>query len=217
MEKHAVARLIGSPPGYVGFEQGGQLTEKVRRKPYSVILFDEIEKAHPEVFNIFLQLLDEGRLTDGQGRIVSFKNCIIIMTSNIGAELLLKADTITPDIQKKIELELHTVFKPEFLNRIDGIAFFNRLSKENIAQIATLEFATIKNRLKEKQIALAITQQAVDHICTQGYIPEFGARPLKRAIHNDIVVPIAQFLLQNPDAKQLIVDYNDNAIIIKST
>lgn len=215
MEKHAVARLIGSPPGYVGFEHGGQLTEKVRRKPYSVILFDEIEKAHPEVFNIFLQLLDEGRLTDGQGRVVSFKNCIIIMTSNIGAELLLKTEAITPDIQQKIESELHKIFKPEFLNRIDGIAFFNRLSKEHIAKIASLEFKILEQRMKEKQIALSISQKAMDEICAQGYVPEFGARPLKRLIHNAIVVPIAQYILQNPHAKQLFVDYNNNEFMPK--
>jgi ATP-dependent Clp protease ATP-binding subunit ClpB len=215
MEKHAVARLIGSPPGYVGFEQGGQLTEKVRRKPYSVILFDEIEKAHPEVFNIFLQLLDEGRLTDGQGRSVSFKNCIIIMTSNIGAELLLTTEKITPTIQKQIESELHKMFKPEFLNRIDGIAFFNRLSKKHMAKIANIEFKAIEQRMKEKKIVLTITQKAMNEICQEGYVPEFGARPLKRLIHNVVVVPMAQYILQNPQTKRLSVDYIDKSFILK--
>ena len=214
MEKHSVARLIGSPPGYVGFEQGGQLTEKIRRKPYSVILFDEIEKAHPEVFNIFLQLLDEGRLTDGQGRIVSFKNCIIIMTSNIGAKLLLETETITPSVKKTIETELQKVFKPEFLNRIDGIAFFNRLSKADITKIAEIELENIKERLKAKQITMTISQEAINYICKEGYVPEFGARPLKRLIHNEIVVPIAQFLLKNHSVKNIAIDYAHKKVTI---
>lgn len=209
MEKHAVSRLIGSPPGYIGFEQGGQLTEQIRRKPYSVILFDEIEKAHPEVFNLFLQLFDEGRLTDGQGKTVSFKQCIIIMTSNIGAPLLLATETITKEIKASIEKELHTIFKPEFLNRIDSIVFFNRLSQADIKLIAIREITKINKRVQARGINLVITEPALNELCVQGYVPEFGARPLKRIIYEKVMVPAAQALLHKDIITLITIDYNN--------
>jgi len=198
MEKHAVARLIGAPPGYVGYEEGGQLTEAVRRHPYSVVLFDEIEKAHPDVFNIFLQILDEGHLTDSQGRTVSFKNTIIIMTSNLGSEIILKAQGITEEVKDAIEMVLRKTFKPEFLNRIDAIAFFNSLTQEDVRRIAQIQLNQLAKRLTEKNIALTYDQSVLEYIAREGYEPEFGARPLKRAIQQFVVAPLSQFLLRNP-------------------
>ena len=191
MEKHAVARLIGAPPGYVGYEEGGQLTEQVRRNPYSIILFDEVEKAHPDVFNIFLQILDEGRLTDSQGRTVSFKNCIIIMTSNIGSDILLSAPEITPTV-KDVEKLLHQFFRPEFLNRIDAVVFSKRLEQPNIERIAQIQLGDLAHRMKERHISLTIDKSAVKHLAELGYSPEFGARPLKRVIQQSVVVPLSQ-------------------------
>lgn len=215
MEKHAVARLIGSPPGYVGYEEGGQLTEQVRRNPYSVILFDEIEKAHPDVFNIFLQILDEGHLTDGQGRQVSFKNCIIIMTSNIGSHLILEAKTIDEKVRESINKELHRAFKPEFLNRIDAIVFFNSLEEEQIIAIAKIHIEKLVERMQERHITLNIKPKVDAFIAKKGYVKEFGARPLKRAIQEYITVPLSQFLLKNPDSKTITVDVEKDAIAIK--
>ncbi len=214
MEKHAVARLIGSPPGYVGYEEGGQLTEQVRRNPYSVILFDEIEKAHPDVFNIFLQILDEGHLTDGQGRQVSFKNCIIIMTSNIGSHLILAAKTIDEKVKEEINKELYHVFKPEFLNRIDAIVFFNSLDEKQIVSIARIHIEKLVKRLKDRHITLTIDQSVEKFIAEKGYVKEFGARPLKRAIQDYITVPLSQFLLKNPEAKEITVNVKNNAIAL---
>lgn len=214
MEKHSVARLIGSPPGYVGYEQGGQLTEEVRRNPYSVILFDEIEKAHPEVFNIFLQILDEGHLTDGQGRNVSFKNCIIIMTSNIGSQLILEAKKIDRTVKQNIEKNLHASFKPEFLNRIDAIVFFNRLSKENIKEIAHLHLQKLTDRLAQKDIVLNLNNEVVEFVGEKGYNPEFGARPLKRAVQEYVTVPLSQYLLKYSDTKKITLSIKNNNIII---
>ena len=214
MEKHAVSRLIGSPPGYVGHEEGGQLTEAVRRNPYSVILFDEIEKAHPEVFNIFLQILDDGRLTDGQGRTINFKNCVIIMTSNIGSELILQAKKIDDKVKNEIEKQLHKVFRPEFLNRIDDIVFFNMISKETIKNIAKNHIEEFKRRMTTKNIMVTVSDKAVDFIAEQGYEPEFGARPLKRAIQQLLIVPTSRFLLMHPDTKNIKVDVKDDKIII---
>ena len=201
MEKHAVARLIGAPPGYVGYEEGGQLTEAVRKQPYSVVLFDEIEKAHPDVFNIFLQILDEGRLTDSQGRTVSFKNCIIIMTSNIGSHLILEAPTLDQKVKDSVERLLHAQFKPEFLNRIDAIVFFRRLSQEDVVKIARIQIDELKKRLHERHVNLEIDKNVYEKIAELGYEPEFGARPLKRAIQSFITVPVSQFLIKNPDTK----------------
>ena len=214
MEKHSVARLIGSPPGYVGYEEGGQLTEQIRRNPYSVVLFDEIEKAHPDVFNIFLQILDEGHLTDGQGRQVSFKNCIIIMTSNIGSHLILAAKTIDDKVKEEINKELYRVFKPEFLNRIDAIVFFNSLDEKQIISIARIHIEKLVQRLKDRHIALTIDPSVEKFIAEKGYVKEFGARPLKRAIQDYITVPLSQFLLKNPEAKEISVNVKNNAIAL---
>jgi ATP-dependent Clp protease ATP-binding subunit ClpB len=194
MEKFAMSRLIGSPPGYVGYEEGGQLTEAVRRRPYSVILFDEIEKAHPEVFNVLLQTLDDGRLTDGQGRVVDFRNTIIIMTSNIGSELILEAESMD-EIRKEIDSLLKMHFKPEFLNRIDEIVLFERLSEDMIRSIADLRLVELSSRLAERNIAIDIGPEARDFIAAEGYDRRFGARPLKRAI---------QSLLENPLSKSVL-------------
>jgi ATP-dependent Clp protease ATP-binding subunit ClpB len=212
MEKHAVARLIGSPPGYVGYEEGGQLTEQIRRNPYSVVLFDEIEKAHPDVFNIFLQILDEGHLTDGQGRQVSFKNCIIIMTSNIGSHLILAAKTIDEKVREDINKELYRVFKPEFLNRIDAIVFFNSLDEKQIVSIAHIHLEKLIHRLKERHVTLMIDKSVEKFIAEKGYVKEFGARPLKRAIQDYITVPLSQFLLKNPEAREITVNVKNNMI-----
>lgn len=215
MEKHAVSRLIGSPPGYVGHEEGGQLTEAVRRNPYSVVLFDEIEKAHPEVFNIFLQILDDGRLTDGQGRTINFKNTVIIMTSNIGSDLILQAKKIDDKVKNEIEARLHKAFRPEFLNRIDDIVFFNMLDESIIKDIARVHLKNFERRLTDRQIKVTISDAAVACIAEHGFVQEFGARPLKRAIHQHIVVPASQYLLQHPDAKELTIDCKDNKITVK--
>jgi ATP-dependent Clp protease ATP-binding subunit ClpB len=214
MEKHAVARLIGAPPGYVGYEEGGQLTEQVRRNPYSVILFDEIEKAHPDVFNIFLQILDEGRLTDSQGRTVSFKNCIIIMSSNLGSDIILAAKEITDKVKQQVESVLHKSFRPEFLNRIDAIVFFKRLNEQDIEQIARINLKDLEKRMVEHGITLSIDDAAIIKLAEEGYSEEFGARPLKRTIHNLITVPISQHMLKHPEAKKLHVGVKNGAISI---
>lgn len=215
MEKHAVARLIGAPPGYVGFEEGGQLTEAVRRHPYSIILFDEIEKAHPDVFNIFLQILDEGRLTDSQGRTVSFKNNIIIMTSNIGSDQILEAHTITDQLRRSIEEKLYKTFRPEFLNRIDAIVFFKILSPDDVKKIAQIQLHELEERLKKQQVTITFDKAVIDHMAERGYIPELGARPLKRAIQQNIIVPLSQFLLRNPEIKKISVTFDkDKGILL---
>ena len=204
MEKHTVSRLIGAPPGYVGYEEGGQLTEAVRRRPYSVILFDEIEKAHPDVFNTLLQLLDEGRLTDGQGRVVDFRNSLIIMTSNIGGDLIQSAARIE-DVKEAISALLKVTFKPEFLNRIDETIFFNRLGKPEILKIVDIQLDLLKNRLKERKVTLEATAKAKAYLAEVGYDPLYGARPLKRTIQN---------LVQNPMAKMMLAgDIADGATV----
>ncbi|MDR1374564.1 MAG: ATP-dependent chaperone ClpB [Treponema sp.] len=193
-EKHSVSRLIGAPPGYVGYEQGGQLTEAVRRRPYSVILFDEIEKAHPEVFNVFLQILDDGRLTDGQGRAVDFKNVIIIMTSNLGSDLILEAKK--PDaIRDALTELLKQSFRPEFLNRIDETVIFNRLGREEIGKIVEIQLARLAERLAERKIELRLTKDAKELLAERGYDPLFGARPLKRTIQSDLENPLAKAII----------------------
>ena len=194
MEKFSVSRLIGAPPGYVGYDEGGQLTEAVRRRPYSVVLFDEIEKAHPDVFNVLLQVLDDGRLTDGQGRIVDFKNSIIIMTSNLGSDLILEAKN-TDDIKEKINELLKVSFRPEFLNRIDEIITFTRLDKKYINAIARNQIEKVAERLKDRRINLEVSNEAIDFISDVGYDAQFGARPLKRAIQNYIENPLAKEIL----------------------
>jgi ATP-dependent Clp protease ATP-binding subunit ClpB len=194
MEKHSVSRLIGAPPGYVGYEEGGQLTEAVRRRPYSVVLFDEVEKAHPEVFNVLLQMLDDGRLTDGQGRVVDFRNAIIIMTSNIGSEFILTMKNMD-EVRARIDDLLKNYFKPEFLNRIDEIVVFDRLDESMIRRITDLRLGELASRLAQRNISLSVDDAAKDYIAKEGFDQQFGARPLKRAIQN---------LLENPIAKKLL-------------
>ena len=215
MEKHAVARLIGAPPGYVGYEEGGQLTEAVRRHPYSVILFDEIEKAHPDVFNIFLQILDEGHLTDSQGRTVSFKNCIIIMTSNIGSDIMLAAKTLDDKVKEAIEALLHKHFRPEFLNRIDAIVFFKTLTKDDVVRIAQIQVDLVKQRLAERHIILDVAREVLEQLADVGFEPEFGARPLKRAIQNLINIPLAQYLLHKPETKQIKASVKNGKVVLQ--
>ena len=186
MEKHSVARLIGAPPGYVGYEEGGQLTEAVRRRPYSVILFDEIEKAHPDVFNVMLQILDDGRLTDGKGRTVDFKNTVIIMTSNVGVGMS----------ETNIREALRSHFKPEFLNRIDDIIIFKSLGKEEIAKIIDIQLESLRNHLADRKITLEMTPAAREALFKEGYDPAFGARPLKRAIQKLLADPLALRILE---------------------
>lgn len=194
MEKFSVSRLIGAPPGYVGYDEGGQLTEAIRRRPYSVVLFDEIEKAHPDVFNVLLQVLDDGRLTDGQGRVVDFKNSIIIMTSNLGSDLILEAKD-TDGIKEKLNELLKVSFRPEFLNRIDEIITFTRLDKKYIKEIAKNQIEKVAERLKDRRINLTISDEALEFISDVGYDVQFGARPLKRAIQNYIENPLAKEIL----------------------
>jgi ATP-dependent Clp protease ATP-binding subunit ClpB len=199
MEKHSVARLIGAPPGYVGYEEGGQLTEQVRRRPYAVVLFDEIEKAHPDVFNVLLQMMDDGRLTDGKGRVVDFKNTIIIMTSNIGSQLLqadsLKSDRDFDQAAQQVQNLLHSHFKPEFLNRVDDIIVFRPLGKEQLVKIIELRLEDVRRLLADRKISLELTEAAKDLLFTEGYDPNFGARPLKRAIQKLIQDPLALKIL----------------------
>ena len=197
MDKFSVTRLIGAPPGYVGYDEGGQLTEAVRRRPYSVVLFDEVEKAHPDVFNVFLQLLDDGRLTDGQGRVVDFKNTIIIMTSNLGSDLILEAtdEKEEESVKSGIEALLKKTFKPEFLNRIDEIVMFNRLGKEHVKGIVKLQLDRMAKRLADKRITMVFDDSAVDFICDVGYDPAFGARPVKRAVQTYVENPLAKEIL----------------------
>ncbi len=193
-EKHSVSRLIGAPPGYVGYEQGGQLTEAVRRRPYSVLLFDEVEKAHPEVFNVFLQILDEGRLTDGQGRVVDFKNAIVIMTSNLGSELILQAAD-AQEIRAALGELLKTHFRPEFLNRIDETVIFNRLGKAEIVKIVDIQLERLAKRLLERKLTLDIEANAKALLAELGYDPLFGARPLKRVIQTELENPLAKAMI----------------------
>lgn len=202
MEKHAVARLIGAPPGYVGYEEGGQLTEAVRRKPYSVVLFDEVEKAHPDVFNTLLQLLDDGRLTDSKGRTVSFKNTLVIMTSNLGAHHLIESkvsaplrDTVDEATRERVMAEVRTHFRPEFLNRIDDIILFESLSLSRLAQIVNLQLNSLRKRLSERHIDLELTEEACELLARLGYDPIYGARPLKRLIRKLVENPLARLLI----------------------
>ena len=225
MEKHTVSKLIGSPPGYVGFEEGGQLTEKVRRKPYSVVLFDEIEKAHPDVFNMLLQILEDGRLTDSQGRTVDFKNTIIIMTSNVGARLITEKqsslgfnsenenaeESEKKDIKELVTGELRKVFRPEFLNRVDDIIVFNKLNKDEIKQIAVKMLKTLENRLDKMNIKISFTDNAVSKIADKGFDENYGARPLRRAIQNEIEDPLSEQMLEGKvkDGAVVTCDFAD--------
>ena len=195
MEKHSVARLIGAPPGYVGYEEGGYLTEAVRRKPYSVILFDEIEKAHPDVFNALLQILDDGRLTDGQGRTVDFKNSVVVMTSNIGSRFIVEGDLAPEAVSAKVMEALRAHFRPEFLNRIDDLVIFNSLTLADLRRVVEIQIAVLAKRLKERELALELTPGAIDYLARIGHDPVYGARPLKRAIQTELMDPLALKLL----------------------
>ena len=196
MERHAVARLIGAPPGYVGHDEGGFLTESIRRKPYSVLLFDEIEKAHPDVFNILLQILDDGRLTDGKGRTVDFSNTVIIMTSNVGGQYLQQIDEIGEDKARDlVSEEMRETFRPEFLNRLDEIVFFHSLTEAQIGEIVGLQLDEFNRRLGNRRIHLEFTDEARRTIAAQGYDPAYGARPLKRVMQRLVENPLAQDLL----------------------
>ncbi len=195
MEKHAVSRLLGAPPGYVGYEEGGQLTERIRRRPYAVILFDEIEKAHPDVFNILLQILEDGRLTDGQGRVVNFKNTVIIMTSNIGSQYFQDAAMSRENLRRKIQEELKSHFRPEFLNRIDEIVVFHKLSEKDIEHIVALQWKELEQKLAARRITLALDDKAKQKLGREGYDPDFGARPLRRLIQREIQDALALKLL----------------------
>ncbi|WP_236870376.1 ATP-dependent chaperone ClpB [Candidatus Bandiella numerosa] len=218
MEKHSVARLIGSPPGYVGYEEGGKLTETVRRRPYQVILFDEVEKAHPDVFNILLQVLDEGRLTDGQGRTVDFKNTLIILTSNLGSQLIssLPADKDVNEIQDEIMVFVRESFKPEFINRLDEIILFNKLKKENMADIVDIQLERLKDLLSEKNISIEVTPKLKLWLADKGFDEVYGARPLKRVIQNKIQNFIAEKLISGEviPKDNIILDLQDGEIVI---
>jgi ATP-dependent Clp protease ATP-binding subunit ClpB len=209
MEKHTVSRLVGAPPGYVGYDEGGQLTEAVRRRPYSVILFDEIEKAHPDVFNVLLQLLDDGRLTDGQGRTVDFKNCVVIMTSNLAGQLILSFKGQNYEKMKEQCLEvLRQSFRPEFLNRVDEIVVFRPLDKEELRAIVDIQMGRLRQRLAERKIELELTDKARDHFAAEGYDPVYGARPLRRMIQRELETALARKILLGEvrDGSHVIVD-----------
>jgi ATP-dependent Clp protease ATP-binding subunit ClpB len=195
MERHAVSRLVGAPPGYVGYEEGGQLTEAIRRRPYSVILLDEIEKAHPDVFNMLLQILDDGRLTDSQGRTIDFKNTVVIMTSNLGSQWILSASETEESMRDKVMETVRHEFKPEFLNRVDEIIVFHRLGQEHLAQIIDLQLQRVEERLEDRDIFLAVDDEARHYLAEKGFDPAYGARPLKRLIQREIENPLALKLL----------------------
>ncbi len=221
MEKHTVSRLVGAPPGYVGYEEGGQLTEAVRRKPYSVVLFDEVEKAHPDVFNILLQVLDDGRITDSQGRTVDFKNTIIILTSNLGSSAILEGidedGQISEQAKQQVEQMLKSAFRPEFLNRLDEIVFYKPLTREEITQIVDLMLEDLKKRLAEKELGLAVTDAAKALIAQEGYDPVYGARPLKRYIQQKLETLLARYILEKDPAPDTILqaDCEDGKLVIR--
>jgi ATP-dependent Clp protease ATP-binding subunit ClpB len=211
MEKHTVSRLIGAPPGYVGYEEGGQLTERVRRRPYSVILFDEIEKAHHDVFNVLLQILEDGRLTDGQGRVVNFKNSIVIMTSNIGSQYFQDVKRSKEDIRELIEDEMKRHFRPEFLNRVDEIIVFNKLTERDIAKIVDLQLNELAGKLMARNIKIDVDKKAREKIAREGYDPDFGARPLRRLIQRELQDRLALELLNGAykDGDRIAVTVDD--------
>ena len=222
MEKHSVSRLIGAPPGYVGYDEGGQLTERVRRKPYSVILFDEVEKAHPDVFNIMLQIFDDGRLTDSKGRTVDFKNTIIIMTSNIGSEIILDnavkgllSETEKEQTKEEVTQKLRDYFKPEFLNRIDETVFFDALNLDDLKHIVDIQVQYLKNLLAQRKIEIEITEDAKERLALNGFNPIYGARPLKREIRQSIENPLSKALLKGEfkDGDKIKIDEKDEKIV----
>jgi len=228
MEKHTVSKMIGSPPGYVGYEEGGQLTDKIRRRPYSVVLLDEIEKAHPEVFNILLQILEDGRLTDAKGRVASFKNSILIMTSNIGSEYITKMGSLgffgEKDEQEKQSLKekvLETLkenFRPEFINRIDEIIIFNYLGKEEVRKIVELELKKVADRLANKKIKIRISEKAKHLLAEHGFDQNLGARPLKRVIQKEVLDPLALKIVAGliKEGDEVGIEAEDNKILVKN-
>ena len=197
MDKFSTTRLIGAPPGYVGYEEGGQLTEAVRTKPYSVILFDEIEKAHPDVFNILLQVLDDGRLTDGQGRVVDFKNTLIIMTSNIGSSLILDDINLSEATKERVLDQLKANFRPEFLNRVDEIITFKALDLASIKDIVRLALKSVEEKLKDRYIQLDFSEDVIKYLAENAYEPQYGARPLRRYIQKELETSLAKLILSN--------------------
>jgi ATP-dependent Clp protease ATP-binding subunit ClpB len=215
MEKFSVSRLTGAPPGYVGYEEGGQLTEAVRRRPYSVVLLDEIEKAHPEVFNVLLQLLDDGRLTDGHGRTVDFTNTIVIMTSNVGSRWIkeLGAEAARPRVME----ELDRAFRPEFLNRIDEIIIFRSLTKEDLVKIVDIQVERLRKLLRERGMEIELTEAAKQHLAEIGYDPVYGARPLKRAIQRELQDPLALAILEGRfgEGDRIRVDFRDGQMVFE--
>jgi ATP-dependent Clp protease ATP-binding subunit ClpB len=222
MEKHSVARLIGAPPGYVGFEEGGQLSEAVRRKPYSVVLFDEIEKAHHDVFNVLLQILDDGRLTDSQGRTIDFKNTLIIMTSNIGSPLLIEnaseTGEIAEDARQKVMAELRAHFRPEFLNRVDDIVLFRPLTLAELKRIVDLQLDLLRSRLAERNIEITLSDAAKEYIAREGYDPVYGARPLKRFLQRRIETPLSRKLIAGEitDGSHITVEFIAGELVFAS-
>ena len=220
MEKYSVSRLVGAPPGYVGYDEGGQLTEAVRRKPYCVVLLDEIEKAHPDVFNILLQVLDDGRLTDSHGRTVSFRNAVIILTSNLGSEFLAAerekktGGAISETVRNQVMSLLKSNFRPEFLNRLDEIVLFKPLEKSEIRQIVGLQLNDLKNRLAEQEVTLDVQEPALDWLAEKGFDPVYGARPVKRAIQRELETPIARQLIAGnyPPGSTIRVGVQDSAL-----
>ena len=218
MEKHAVARLIGAPPGYVGYEEGGYLTEAVRRRPYSVVLFDEIEKAHPEVFNVLLQILDDGRMTDGQGRTVDFKNTLVIMTSNIGSQWIQELAGNREEMEIRVTEALRGHFKPEFLNRIDETIIFKNLTREQLVEIVDIQVKTLRDRLAERNIDLVLTDAALALIAEKGYDPIYGARPLKRVIQHYIENPLSMNILKGNivDGSRVTADVEGEELVFRT-
>ena len=221
MEKHTVSRLIGAPPGYVGYEEGGQLTEAVRRKPYCVVLFDEVEKAHPDVFNILLQVLDDGHITDSQGRTVDFKNTIIILTSNLGSAALLdgidQEGNITDEAREAVELLLKRSFRPEFLNRLDEIVFYKPLTKDDFFHIIDLQIASLNKRLLDKQLKCRLTDAAKEFVIDASYDAQYGARPLRRYLQHTVETMLAKRILRGDVTvgSELVVDAVNGELIIR--
>ena len=217
MEKHAVSRLVGAPPGYVGYDEGGQLTDAVRRKPYSVVLFDEMEKAHPDVFNIMLQMLDDGRVTDSKGHVVNFRNCICIFTSNVGSQDILDLGENDRELMKeRVTNAMKEKFKPEFLNRIDEYVIFNSLGKEDLREIVKIEARRLEERLAERSITLTLSESALDYLTDVGFDPVYGARPLKRTISKNLETRVAKGILKGEigDGDTVVVEMKNGVLDI---
>ncbi|MEO9594363.1 AAA family ATPase, partial [Rhodopirellula bahusiensis] len=218
MERHSVSRLIGAPPGYVGYEEGGKLTEAVRRRPYAVILLDEMEKAHPDVFNILLQVLDDGRLTDGQGRTVNFTNTVVVMTSNVGSQVIQRVTEEggeEDEMRQAVEEALKARFLPEFLNRIDDTVIFHPLQQSQIRRIVELQLEELRSRLAANGLSVEISDAAIDEIAEVGYDPAYGARPLKRVIQREVQNPLASAILKNsyPEGTVIKIDHNGEGFV----